>query len=442
MHASASSDPASGPGAHGSAVRAADLAARLESLIPIGLSDRGTNRLAWTPEDARAAAWFSEQAAALGLRTERDPAGNLWAMPGDPGPWWIVASHLDSVRDGGRFDGALGVAAGFAVAAKSTIPVAVVSFADEEGARFNTPTFGSKALTGTLDVEDVLARTDDDGVDLRAALEAAGVDPEGLHGADGWLERVRGVLELHIDQTTDVAATGQPAGIVTGLASRLRLVAEVTGRADHAGTTRRAERADALAAAARLIVTAQDLTPDDPDFVFTAARILVEPNAVTTIPARARVWFDARSPSPQALADWQDALEAQVATLARGAGVRVDLEVASRGPGIEFDPEVRAALRAASEQLGQPARDVLCFAGHDAGIVARHRPAGMVFVRNASGVSHSPDESVELEDAAFAASIVLAALERLGAAEPGGAAGPAAPAAPAQRVGTAATTRR
>jgi N-carbamoyl-L-amino-acid hydrolase len=415
MHASASSDPAPGRGVHGAAVTAAELAARLEPLIPIGLSERGTNRLAWTPEDARAAAWFAEQAASLGLRTERDPAGNLWAMPAGPGPWWVVASHLDSVRDGGSFDGALGVAAGFAVAARSAVPVAVVSFADEEGARFNTPTFGSKALTGALDVEDVLARSDDDGVTLRTALDAAGVDPDGLQRADGWLERVLGVLELHIDQTLDVAQAGRPAGVVTGLASRLRLVAEVTGRADHAGTTRRGERADALAAAARLIVAAQDLTPDDPDFVFTAARILVEPNAVTTIPARARVWFDARSPAPQDLADWQDALEAQAATLAGSAGVRVDLQVASRGPGIEFDPEVRAALRAASEQLGEPAPDVLCFAGHDAGILARHRPAGMVFVRNASGVSHSREEHVELEDAAFAATVVLTALERLGA---------------------------
>jgi N-carbamoyl-L-amino-acid hydrolase len=415
MHASASSDPAPGRGVHGGAVTAAELAGRLEPLIPIGLSERGTNRLAWTPEDARAAAWFAEQAASLGLRTERDPAGNLWAMPAGPGPWWVVASHLDSVRDGGSFDGALGVAAGFAVAARSAVPVAVVSFADEEGARFNTPTFGSKALTGALDVEDVLARSDDDGVTLRTALDAAGVDPDGLQRADGWLERVLGVLEIHIDQTLDVAQAGRPAGVVTGLASRLRLVAEVTGRADHAGTTRRGERADALAAAARLIVAAQDLTPDDPDFVFTAARILVEPNAVTTIPARARVWFDARSPAPQDLADWQDALEARAATLAESAGVRVDLQVASRGPGIEFDPEVRAALRAAGEQLGEPAPDVLCFAGHDAGILARHRPAGMVFVRNASGVSHSPEEHVELEDAAFAATVVLTALERLGA---------------------------
>jgi N-carbamoyl-L-amino-acid hydrolase len=416
MHASASSDSTSGPADQPGLITAADLAARLESLLAIGHSDRGTNRLAWTAEDQRAAAWFAEQAAALDMRTERDPAGNLWAMPSGSGPWWVVASHLDSVRDGGSFDGALGVAAGFAVAANSAVPVAVVSFADEEGARFNTPTFGSKALTGMLDVEDVLARTDDDGVTLRAALAAAGVHPEGLRGAESWLERVRGLLELHIDQTVDVAATGRPAGVVTELASRLRLLAEVTGRADHAGTTRRAERADALAAAARLIVAAQDLAPDDPDFVFTAARILVEPNAVTTIPARVRVWLDARSPSPQALADWKDALDAQAAALAGSTHVGVDLQVASRGPGIEFDAEVRAVLHAASEELGEPAPDVLCFAGHDAGIVARHRPAGMVFVRNASGVSHSPAEHVELEDAAFAANVVLTALQRLAAA--------------------------
>jgi N-carbamoyl-L-amino-acid hydrolase len=416
MHAKPSSvpDDDSRPAEH--AITAADLTGRMAALAPIGRSGRGTNRLAWTDADAAAAAWFDAQAAAVGLRSLRDPAGNLWAVPAEPGPWWVVASHLDSVRDGGSFDGALGVAAGFAVAAAAAAPIAVVSFADEEGARFNTPTFGSKALAGTLDADDVLARADDDGITLRQALAAAGVDPEGVAEAPGWLGNVRGLLELHIDQTRDVVSAGRPAGVVTGLASRMRLQLTVTGRADHAGTTRRAERADALAAAARLIVAADDIAPRDPDFVVTAARILVEPNAVTTVPAHARVWLDARSPSPQALATWHETLAERAAALAAEAGVGVELVVASRGPGIEFDPGVRAALHEASERLGQPAPDVLCFAGHDAGIVARERPAGMVFVRNASGISHSPDEHVELEDAAFAANVVLHAIERLASA--------------------------
>ena len=134
-------------------IEAGELEALLADLVPIGLDETGaTTRLAWTGEDEQAAAWFARRAEAIGRRLERDPAGNLWACPDAPPPWWAVGSHLDSVRAGGRFDGALGVAAGFAVAER--LPVAVISFADEEGARFNTPTFGSRALVGRLDAGD------------------------------------------------------------------------------------------------------------------------------------------------------------------------------------------------------------------------------------------------------------------------------------------------
>jgi len=334
-------------------------------------------------------------------------------VPQAPRPWWVVASHLDSVRNGGRFDGALGVAAGFAIARVSPVPVAVVSFADEEGARFNTPTFGSKALTGALDPA-VLDRTDDDGVTVRAAMAAFGVDPDEVLTAPEWLSRVRGVIELHLDQTPELAHAGRPAGVVSGLAARTRLRVDVSGRADHAGTTRRAERADALAAAARIIVAALDAGPDDPDLVRTASRILVSPNATTTIPSAASVWLDARARSEQPLGEWREAVAREVAAIARAGGVSAALTVASASPAVAFDDRVRAALHAGSAALGTDAPELLCFAGHDAGILAPHVPAGMVLVRNPTGVSHSPDEAVDLADAAFAANVVVEALARLG----------------------------
>jgi beta-ureidopropionase / N-carbamoyl-L-amino-acid hydrolase len=279
-------------------IAAAELEALLADLVPIGLDESGaTTRLAWTDEDERAAAWFARRAAAIGRRMERDPAGNLWACPDAPGPWWAVGSHLDTVRAGGRFDGALGVAAGFAVAERA--PVAVISFADEEGARFNTPTFGSRALVGRLDVDDALARMDDHGVTLGDAMAGAGVDPADVPSAPEWLERLAGFLELHVDQTRDLAAAGRPAGVVTRLAARLRLQVELVGRADHAGTTPREERHDALAAAARVIVRADAEAAQRLGMVFTAARLEVEPNAPTTVPALARLWLDARAPEAE-----------------------------------------------------------------------------------------------------------------------------------------------
>jgi beta-ureidopropionase / N-carbamoyl-L-amino-acid hydrolase len=395
-------------------IEAADLSARLEPLVPIGRGPRGTTRLAWTEEDAATGEWFREQAAGAGLHVERDPAGNLWAVPDAPPPWWAVGSHLDSVREGGSYDGALGVAAGFEVAARlagrgaraaaPAPPIAVISFADEEGARFNTPTFGSRALTGALDVG-VLDRVDREGIRLADAMQAAGVDPDGIGGAAEWLSRLRGFVELHIDQTTELERAGIAAGIVRGLASRMRLRAEIEGRADHAGTTPPADRRDALASAARLIVAALDRSGDG--LVATASRIEVEPNALTTVAARATVWLDARSPDAERVDAWQAEVEAL------DVGLPVALSLESRSAGCEFDPKLRSRLGSLSEEMGARAPEMDCYAGHDAGLIAARLPAAMVLVRNETGVSHSPSEHVRLEDAAFGAELVMRLLKDL-----------------------------
>ena len=392
-------------------IDAAELDELLADLVPIGHDDaEATTRLAWTREDEEAAGWFARRAEAVGRRMERDPAGNLWACPDAPGPWWAVGSHLDSVRDGGQFDGALGVAAAFAIAARSKAPLAVISFADEEGARFNTPTFGSRALVGRLDVDDALVRLDDDGVALGDAMAEAGVDPDRLGEAPSWLERLSGFLELHIDQSRDVAAAGKPAGVVTRLAARMRVQAELTGRADHAGTTPREDRHDALAAAAQVIVRADAEAAQRLGMVFTASRLEVEPNAPTTVPSLARLWLDARAPVAEAVTSWRDAVTSQAERLAGEAGVGLDLRTAAWSEGAAFPDEVVEALAFA---LRPGAARVMCYAGHDAGVIAAERPAGMVLVRNESGISHSPEEHVSLDDAAVGAQALLAAAEEL-----------------------------
>ena len=392
-------------------ISAEDLAELLADLEPIGHSERGTTRLAWTDEDAAARAWFARTAARGGLTTERDPAGNLWALPKARGPWWAVGSHLDSVREGGRYDGALGVVAGFAIAQHSRVPLAVIAFADEEGARYNTPTFGSRALVGQLDTSDVLARVDEGGVALSEAMQSAGVDPNGLAGAPAWADRLRGFVELHIDQSRDVAELDAPAAVVRGLAARMRVEAALAGVADHAGTTRRTERRDALLAGARLVVRADELA--GPEMVATAGRILVEPNAPTTVASQVRLWLDARAPGPEQLDAWWAGLELAARGLEAATGVELRATVASVNHGTMFDEQVRAALGQAAGREELSAPEIVCFAGHDAGVIAQKRPAGMVLVRNTAGVSHAPGEYVDLEDAAAGARIVQAAVEAL-----------------------------
>ena len=295
---------------------------------------------------------------------------------------------------------------------RSSVPVAVVSFADEEGARFNTPTFGSRALVGRLDVADALARTDADGVAMADAMRAAGVDPGRLADAPAALERLEGFLEVHIDQNRELAEAGAPIGVVSSLAGRMRVAVEIDGEADHAGTTRRSERRDALAAAAQLVVRAEQLAQDDPRFVVTPTRLLVEPNALSTIAGRVRLWLDARAPEIAAVDAWCAALRDAAAEVAARRRVEIQVATASRSAGVRFDDRVRAALgQGAHAATGAPAPEQVCFAGHDAGVLAERIPAGMVLVRNPTGVSHSPAEAVDVADAALAARTVAAALE-------------------------------
>ena len=402
-------------------ISAESLAARLSGLDGIGTGPDGVWRLAWTAEDAATRAWFERQAAEAGLRVQRDPVGNLWACPDPDPPWWGIGSHLDSVRGGGRFDGPLGVACGFEIAARSTKPIAVLSFADEEGARFNTPTFGSKALAGRLDLPDMLDRRDDEGVSLREAMRAAGIDPDALADARPWMSRLAGFIEIHIDQTTELARAGEPIGIVSALAARTRLEATLRGRADHAGTTPRSERRDALSAAARLIVGAEDLAAGSGSLhgghvpvTVTTSRILTKPNAPTTIASEVRLWIDARARSFVPIDTWRSRLDGLAAELAGRTGVEIEFAVASRTDAREFDPTLRAGLTAASEDVvGHAAPELVCFAGHDAGVVAERVPAAMVFVRNPTGVSHSADEAIDLEDAAVAARVAALVMEEL-----------------------------
>ena len=385
------------------------LAERLAGLDEIGVGDHGVQRLAWTPEAAACQEWFERQAVGCGLVPVVDPAGNLWACPQTDPPWPAVGSHLDSVRGGGRFDGPLGVASGFEIAAQSDRSVAVISFADEEGARFNTPTFGSKALGGLLDLPSVLERQDVDGVSLGEAMRAFGVDPGGLGDAPSWLGKLSQLVEIHIDQSTDLARAGVPVGLVSALASRLRLEVEVRGRADHAGTTPPQERRDALLAAARLIVGADRIADELGQLTVTTSRILTEPNAATTIASRVRLWIDARSEEPGHIDAWLR----RIREVASEQSEAVEASVASRSAGTSFSPALRKELAGmGAEVTGQPLPEVVCFAGHDAGVIADQVPAAMLLVRNPSGVSHSPDEQVELDDAEVAVRIVCEALDR------------------------------
>ena len=376
-----------------------------DELAAIGHTDSGWNRVAWTPLEAEARAWFSGVAEGLGLELRRDGAGTLWAVTedADDGPWVCVGSHLDTQPDGGAYDGALGIVCGLEAAAAvlesgapRRHPLAVVAFVDEEGARFRVPCFASLAIAGRLDVDRVLEVMGD-------APAIYDVTRESLLAAPEQLARVRSFMEVHVEQGRALVDRDQVLGIATVLAPRQRWRVEFSGEANHAGTTAMAGRRDALVAAAGLVLAAQREASAREGAVATIGRIEVRPGSTNSIPGWAGLSLDARALDVATLDDLVETLRASAPDAA--------FTRETRNEGAAFDTELRGLLREATGRRGIAAGDLPSYAGHDAGILAPHLPAAMVFVRKPTGHSHNPQEYASPEDCAAAAQVLTDALE-------------------------------
>ena len=380
-------------------------------LAAIGREPGGWNRMAWGPGEDAARDWFRASASALGLELVQDPAANLWAVePGaGEGVFDAVGSHVDSVADGGAYDGALGVVCGLVAveAARRTggapRPLAVGAMVDEEGPRFGAAIFGSRALTGELDVDGVLARTDPEGSVLRDLAERRGITAATLRAAPGFLPRVGSWIEVHVEQGRALADVPAALGVATSLAARERWRCTLRGASDHAGTAAMAGRRDALIPAARAILAAHDLASAEPGAVATVGRIIALPGSTNQVPGEARFSLDVRAPGPAPLERVRDG----VREAARGEGIEAEWSLETADPGCVFDAGLRSALHDAARAEGRDAVDLAAYAGHDAGVLARHLPAAMLFARNPTGISHNPAETAS-EDDCLAACAVLA----------------------------------
>jgi beta-ureidopropionase / N-carbamoyl-L-amino-acid hydrolase len=394
----------------------AALTGMFAELAPIGREPNtgGYRRFAYTPEDARLREWFVAHAATRQLDVHEDRAGNLWAWWGDAtaGDAIVTGSHLDSVPSGGAFDGPLGVVSAFAAVdglreqgQRPTRPLAVVAFADEEGARFGVACAGSRLLTGRLDPDLALGLTDPQGVSLAEALRATGREPQALGPDPELVSRIGAFVELHVEQGRGLVHHGAAVGVASAIRAHGRWRYELTGRADHAGTTRMQDRDDPMLAHA-LTVLAAEAEARRRGAVATVGRVTVDPNGVNAIPSRVRTWLDAR-------ADDEDTVRAVVAGVSRAAGIEPVEE--SWTPRTEFDPDLR--MRFAELLGGVP--QLVTGAGHDAGILALAGvPAAMLFVRNPTGVSHAPDEHAEPTDCVAGVTALTAVLAELLTAEP------------------------
>ncbi|MFF1646399.1 allantoate amidohydrolase [Streptomyces sp. NPDC058240] len=397
-------------------------------LLPVGRhqDSGGYRRYAWTGADADCRAWFRAQAEARGLTYEVDRNGNQWAWLGDPlaGDAVVAGSHLDSVPDGGAFDGPLGVVSSFAAldelrsrGATFTRPLAISNFGDEEGARFGLACVGSRLAAGQLTAEAAHRLRDGDGITLPQAMEAAGYDPDAIGPDPERLARIGAFVELHVEQGRALDLTGDPVGIASAIWPHGRWRFDFRGEANHAGTTRLADRRDPMLTYAETVLAARR-EAELAGALATFGKIAVEPNGVNAIPSLVRGWLDSRAADQASLDAVVGGVERAAREHAERAGIDLDVVRESFTPVVEFEHALRDELgKILAGRDGQDGRDgggadravpVLgTGAGHDAGILSASVPTAMLFVRNPTGISHSPAEHAG-EDDCVAGVIALA----------------------------------
>lgn len=341
--------------------------------------------------------------AQAGLAVRTDAVGNLIGRraAADPeAPILLIGSHLDTVRNAGRYDGILGVMAGLALAEELAEPLPfhldVVAFSEEEGVRFGATYFGSSAVCGCFDPA-WLALRDREGVSMAEAIRAFGLDPDAIPGAAYDPTRLLGYLELHIEQGTRLETAATPVGVIEAIAGQSKLRLRFEGRANHAGTTPMAQRRDALAGAAELVLAVERLAREGDGLVATVGRLEVAPGASNVIPGRVELSLDVRHRDDAQRHDAVAALLDRGERIAGERGLRLAHDTLLDEPTHWMDPAFSARLVAHG---GLPL--MVSGAGHDAAVMSAHTRSAMLFVRSPGGVSHHPDERVEAADVAVA----------------------------------------
>jgi hydantoinase/carbamoylase family amidase len=398
------------------------LLARHAELAAISEPGPGVTRLFATNEHLRALARIRAWMEAAGMTTRVDAAGNLIgrhaadpAAGNDPRVL-LLGSHHDTVRQGGRYDGAMGVLLGIAcvealAAAGERLPyhLDVVCFSDEEGTRYGTSLLGSRAIAGVFD-EAVLDWPDADGVTMREAMRRAGFDPRAIAGCAYRPESTLGYVEAHIEQGPVLEAEHLPVGVVTAIAVGSRHRVTVEGTAGHAGTVPMDRRRDALTAAAEMILAAERIAAAGDGVVATTGKLEVAPGAINVIPGTATFTVDLRAPDAARHDAAHETLMHDLGGIAARRGVALRPEQIYRSSGCAMDADLRAGLGRAIAAAGYPVRELFSGAGHDALSLQHIGPVGMLFVRCKDGISHNPAEYVEPADIVTAADVLVSFL--------------------------------
>ncbi|PRY16729.1 allantoate amidohydrolase [Kineococcus rhizosphaerae] len=366
----------------------------------------GYSRPVFGPAERELVEWCAGELDRRGLQPETDRNGIVWA-------WWnpngaplegavVTGSHLDSVPGGGAFDGPLGVASALRAldllrerGVDPARPLGLAVFPEEEGSRFGVACLGSRLLTGAITPERALALKDPDGNTFADVARAAGFDPAGFGRDDEALARVGAFVELHVEQGRGLVDLDAPVAVASSIIGHGRWRFSVHGQGNHAGTTLLEDRRDPLLAASRIVVAAREVAAANPGTRATVGRLQPVPGGTNVIASRVDLWLDVRHPEDVVTAAVVAEISRRAAELAAGEGCTVEVREESFGGTVDFDPALAQRLTAALG--GAPV--LATGAGHDAGILASHVPTAMLFTRNPTGVSHSPEESCTDDDA-------------------------------------------
>lgn len=389
---------------------------RLFELSEIGRkAEGGITRMSFTKEERQAKDLVRSYMIDAGLSVREDAAGNLIGRKEGyqkDAPTVIMGSHLDSVPEGGIFDGPLGVLAAIEVLqsmkehqVETNHPIEVIAFTDEEGTRFRFGMIGSMSLAGTLRQEH-LTNTDQQGITVAQAMREAGYDPDRITDAAREKGSVKAYIELHIEQGKILENSGLSVGVVSGIAGPLWTKWTLTGEAGHAGATPMNIRRDPLAAAATIIQEIESEVKRYPNAVGTVGKLSVQPGGMNVIPGQVEFTLDLRDIDEQVRNEIENQITSRARQICNERGIHLRIDDLQRIEPVPCSPEIRRVIEAACEKAGQKTMTLPSGAGHDGMQFKDFCPIGMIFVRSKDGISHNPAEWSSKEDCRDGANVL------------------------------------
>jgi N-carbamoyl-L-amino-acid hydrolase len=392
----------------------------IRALAMFGRNEHGgLDRTTFTPAELAARDWLKEQLAGIALEIRVDQAANIWAVRKGSEPFLpaiAFGSHIDTVPNGGKYDGALGVLIALEVMSVlqeheivTRHPLELVSFSAEEPNPFGLSTFGSRAVSKKLKRTDIIGVKNPAGQLLTDALRSAGGDPDHFEEAARSPEELSAFLEVHIEQGKRLLERNIPVGVVTAITGIYREIVIVSGEANHAGTTLMEDRKDALTASSEIVLALEKVCRNHPasEVVGTVGRMVITPNAANIIPEEAQFIVEIRGKSREEIQEVISAWESCISVIEQERSAIVQRTVMLDQPPAPMDDEVIRVSQEQAHSLGYPYYLLGSMAGHDAAHMASITRSGMLFVPSIGGKSHCPDEESRMEDIEKAANVLL-----------------------------------